>query len=218
LYVEDDNGIRTNITEILSHLFKQLFTAKNGTDAYKQYLENKPDLIITDIKMPRENGIEFIKKIRVNDSKTRVIIASAHTDLEYMLDAAQLHLIKYIVKPITEEKLMEALSAFVKSHTKNQLFTIDDNSMFDYSKSIIITNGIEFQLTKKENNFLKLLITKKRILMYEEIENKIWEDEFIMTQNALRLFIKNLRKKLPLQSIKNVQGIGYKLTPRGEIS
>ena len=58
-----------------------------------------------------------------DDSKTRVIIASAHTDLEYMLDAAQLHLVKYIIKPITEEKLMEALVYFCKSHTKNQLFT-----------------------------------------------------------------------------------------------
>ena len=95
LYVEDDKGIRTNIEEILNHLFKGIYTAKNGIEAYQLYLEHKPDLIITDIKMPRENGIELIKKIRINDSKTRVIIASAHTDLEYMLEAAQLYLIKY---------------------------------------------------------------------------------------------------------------------------
>jgi len=182
------------------------------------YYEYKPDLIITDIKMPKENGIEFIKKIRLNDSKTRVIIASAHTDLEYMLDAAQLHLIKYIVKPITEEKLMDALSAFIKSHNKSQIYTLEKNVFFDYNKSIITNNNKEFQLTKKENLFLKLLTAKNRIITYEEIENKIWDDEFIMTQNALRLFIKNLRKKLPAQAIKNVQGIGYKLLVKGVVS
>ena len=106
--------------------------------------------------MPKENGIELIKKIRLNDSKTRIIITSAHTDLKYMLEAAQLHLIKYIVKPITEEKLMEALNIFLKSHTKNQIFTIDTNIVFDYNKSIIINQNDEFQLTKKENHFLKL--------------------------------------------------------------
>jgi len=165
--------------------------------------------------MPKENGIEFIKKIRLDDSKTRVIIASAHTDLEYMLDAAQLHLIKYIIKPITEEKLMEALSSFVKSHTKNQLFTLDINIIFDYNKSIIKKDDEEIQLTKKENHFLKLLLSKNRIITYEEIETQIWDDEFVMTQNALRLFIKNLRKKLPSNIIKNVQGIGYKIIIEG---
>jgi len=159
--------------------------------------------------MPKENGIEFIKKIRMEDHKTRVIIASAHTDLDYMLDVVQLHLIKYIIKPITEEKLMEALSSFVKSYAKSQIFLIDENNIFDYSKSIIKNNDEEFQLTKKENHFLKLLVTKNRIISYEEIENQIWDDDFVMTQNALRLFIKNLRKKLPQKVIKNIQGIGY---------
>lgn len=161
--------------------------------------------------MPRENGIELIKRIRLEDSKVRVIIASAHTDLEYMLDATQLHLVKYIVKPITEEKLIDALAHFIKSHTKNYTFILQDNVIFDYNKSIITYQEKEFQLTKKENQFLKLLITKKRIITYNEIENQIWDNEFVMTQNALRLFIKNLRKKLPPLSIKNFQGNGYKL-------
>ena len=59
-------------------------------------------------------------------------------------------------------------------------------------------------------------MSKNRIITYEEIENQIWDDEFVMTQNALRLFIKNLRKKLPPKAIKNVQGIGYKLLIDGD--
>ena len=64
LYAEDEEGIRNNINEILKQLFKKTFVAKNAKEAFNMYESNKPDLIITDIKMPNETGIELIKKIR----------------------------------------------------------------------------------------------------------------------------------------------------------
>ena len=73
LYVEDEDGIRNNIEQILQHLFKESNSAKNATEAYSKYLEFNPDLIITDIKMQAETGIDLIKKIRITDAKTRNI-------------------------------------------------------------------------------------------------------------------------------------------------
>ena len=211
LYAEDEDGIRNNIDEILKHLFKEATHAKNVSEAYKKYLEHTPDLIITDIKMGNETGIDLIKKIRKSDSKIRIIITSAHTDLDYLLQATELHLIKYIVKPITEDKLMEALEAFVNSYDDNKIYNLIPNWIFDSSKSIISNGNEEFTLTKKESNFLKLLITKNRIITYEELEGNIWDEDSIMTSNAMRLFIKNFRKKLPENFLKNIQGVGYKL-------
>jgi len=211
LYVEDEDGIRTNIQEILQHLFKETFTARNTSEAYMKYLQNKPDLIITDIRMPGETGIELIKKIRNSDSRTRIIITSAHTDLEYMLEVAELHLVKYIIKPITQEKLMNAFDAFLKTHTDNKIYNISTDWIFDFSKSLITYKEEEFTLTKKESKFLKLLITKNRIITYEEMENHIWDEDSVMTPNAMRLFIKNFRKKIPSKSLKNIQGTGYRL-------
>lgn len=209
LYAEDEDGIRNNIEEILKHLFKEVITAKNASDAYKKYIQNKPDLIITDIKMGNETGLDLIKKIRENDSKTRVIVTSAHTDLDYLLDATQLHLVKYIVKPITNDNLIEALESFVKSYDDNKIYNLNENWIFNSSKSIVSNGNEEFILTKKESIFLKLLITKNRVISYEELENAICDDDSIMTSNAMRLFIKNLRKKLPDNFLKNMQGIGY---------
>ncbi len=62
LYVEDENGIRSNIEEILKHLFKEVLSATDVNEAYNKYLQNKPDLIITDIKMKDKTGIELLKK------------------------------------------------------------------------------------------------------------------------------------------------------------
>jgi DNA-binding response OmpR family regulator len=209
LYVEDEDGIRNNIEEILKHFFKEVYSAKNCSEASIKYLQFKPDLIITDIRMGNETGIDFIKKIRQSDSKTRVIITSAYTDLDYLLKATELHLVKYIVKPITNDNLMEALELFIKSFDDNKIYTLTQNWFFDYSKSIVSNGNEDFILTKKEAMFLKLLVSKNRIITYEELENSIWDDDSIMTSNAMRLFIKNLRKKLPENFLKNVQGIGY---------
>jgi len=196
LCVEDEDGIRNNIEEILIHLFKEVITSNNTKDAYSKYLKYKPDLIITDIKMGNESGIELLKKIRETDSKTRAIITSAYTDLNYLLEATELYLVKYIIKPITNDKLMDALESFVKSYDDNKIYNLTKNWIFDSVKSIVSNGNEDFILTKKESIFLKLLIIKNRVITYEELESHIWDEDSIMTSNAMRLFIKNLRKKL----------------------
>jgi len=211
LYAEDEEGIRNNIQEILQYLFKDLYLAKNGEEAYKIYQEKKPDLIITDIKMPKLNGLELIKKIRKHDSKVRIVIVSAHTDIDYMLNAVELHLVKYIIKPITEVKLVDAFDAFIESFEGAKLHNLIPSWIFDEANSVIKGPDEEFILTKKECNFLALLIKKSRIITYTEMENQIWSEDNVMTANAMRLFTKNFRKKLPPDTLKNVQGIGYQL-------
>ena len=211
LYAEDEDGIRNNIKEILEHLFKEVTCTKNASEAYIKYLENNPDLIITDIKMGNETGLDLVKKIRKSDSKTRIIITSAYTDLEYLLQATELHLIKYIIKPITQDKLMEALEGFVNSYNDSKIYNLIPNWIFDSSKTLVSNGKEDYTLTKKENNFLKLLLSKNRIITYGELETNIWDEDPIMTANAMRLFIKNFRKKLPKDFLKNIQGIGYKL-------
>ncbi|CAI8195304.1 MAG: KDP operon transcriptional regulatory protein KdpE [Arcobacter lacus] len=211
LYIEDEDGIRNNITEILDELFYKVVSANNISDALIKYKDNKPDLIITDIQLKGKTGIDFIKDIRENDSKTRVIITSAFTDLDYMLDAAELHLIKYIVKPITNDKLFDALESFLNSYEKNKVFNLNEDYLYNSENLTIKNTEEEFLLTKKESQFLNMLLNKNRLITYEELENNVWDEDSVMTPNAMRLFIKNFRKKLPKDLLKNIQGTGYKL-------
>ncbi|AXK49295.1 DNA-binding response regulator [Aliarcobacter trophiarum LMG 25534] len=209
LYVEDDSGIRENFKEILKHYFKDVFVAKSSKEAYQSYIKQKPDLLITDIKMENMSGIDLIKKIRQTDKNIKIIITSAYTNLDYLLVAAELNLIKYIVKPITNAKLFEAFDSFLKSNSDETIHILKDNWYFNSKKSIISNEIEEFILTKKEILFLELLLSKKSVISYEEIFNHICDDNLIMSQNAMRQFIKNLRKKLPLNYLKNIQGVGY---------
>lgn len=210
LYAEDDTGVRKNVFELLSLLFKEVYLASDGQEAYEQFIANKPDLVITDIKMPRLSGIELAKQIRSHDDEAHIIIITAYTEVDFMLEAIELSLLRYIVKPITEPKLFEALEKFLQSKEKTNLKELAPNWFYDNLQKAITHENDIFELTKKEAKFIEMLLSKDSIITYEEIEQKLWDGEY-MSLNALRLMIKNLRKKLPEGTLKNIQGIGYKL-------
>ena len=210
LYAEDDAGVRKNVAEMLNLLFKEVYVACDGEEAYQFYEEHIPDIVITDIKMPRLSGLELAKKIRKKDENTQILIISAYTEVDYMLEAVELSLIRYIVKPITETKLFEALERFLEIKKSIGIIDIAHGWVYDSANKVIKHETIEYELTKKESSLLELLLSKKSVLTYEEIEMELWKDEY-MSLNALRLLMKNFRKKLPKNYLKNIQGVGYKL-------
>jgi DNA-binding response OmpR family regulator len=210
LYAEDDLGVRKNVNEFLSLLFKEVYLASDGQEALALFKEHEPDLIITDIKMPRMSGIELVKKIRETDEHVQIIMITAYTEVDFMLEAIELSLLRYIVKPITEPKLFEALEKFLQAKEKTYFKELAPDWFYDNLQKAIVHEGELFELTKKEAKLIEMLLHKDSIISYEEIEERLWEHEY-MSLNALRLMIKNLRKKLPEGVLKNIQGIGYKL-------
>lgn len=201
LFVENENGIRENFREYFELLFQKVYTAKDGVEALEVYNSSKIDLIITDIKMPNMDGIKLVKTIREKNKDINIVIISAHTDVEYLLDSIPLNLIQYIVKPLTEDKLVAVFEEFLK---------LNETLPFIYSKekSEIHFDNQTFMLSLKENLFIDKILNKNRIVTYEEIEHDIWDGK-LMSQNALRVFIRDLRKKLPKEFLKNIPNQGY---------
>ncbi len=109
LYVEDEEDIRNEIVDILCLKVQNIFVAQNGQEGYESYLENKPDIIITDIKMPILDGIGMIEKIREIDNDIPIIITSAFADSDFFHKAIELHVDKYITKPIDVTQLLSTL-------------------------------------------------------------------------------------------------------------
>ncbi|NQY22023.1 MAG: response regulator [Campylobacteraceae bacterium] len=109
LYVEDDTITRENISLFLATKCRKLYIASNGEEAYTSFLNNDPDIIITDIQMPLLNGLDMAEKIKKISPKTQIIITSAYSQQEYLLKAVNLHLVQYIIKPLSIIKLNSAL-------------------------------------------------------------------------------------------------------------
>lgn len=213
LYVEDDDDVRKVAVEYLSRLCKKVYEAENGKVALSIWRDEKPDIIITDISMPKMNGIDMARYIRSEDLKTPIIVATAYTDQDYLIKAVELQLVKYIVKPITKDKLMEALELSLQRMEDKSKFSLplsEECSYNAYSKEIHCGDTL-IKLTKNELLFLDLLaFNTSRVVTYDEIEAQVWPYEG-MSSDAIRSLVRALRKKLPENSLENISGIGYKL-------
>ena len=213
LYVEDEEPVRKSAVEYLSRVAKEVLEAKDGKEAIGMWKEHKPDIIITDINMPKLNGLDMASYIRVHDKDVQIIIATAHSDTDYLLKAVELQLVKYIIKPITKDKLVAALQKsieFIEDKSKFNLF-LSPSCKYNAYEKVIYKDNKEIKLTKNELLFLDLLAHHyTRVVKYEEIENAIWAYEG-MSQDAIRSLVRGIRKKVPQNAIENISGIGYKL-------
>ncbi len=211
LYIDDENSIRTNAVEYLSFYCNHVYEAKNGIDGFEKYIKYKPDIIISDIKMPKLNGIEMIRRIRKEDKETKIILATAFLETSYLLEAIELGLIKYLVKPVTADKLLPVLNSCVEDLINNSnILNIGKEFIFDTLNKTLFLKEEQIFLSKKELLFLELLVkNNKRAVTYNELNNYVWQGE--MSEDAIRTIVKELRKKISKQAIKNISGIGYQI-------
>ena len=213
LFVEDEETIRQHIVNSLTYLVEEVKEASHGIEALDILTNYNPDIIITDLEMPIMNGVEFIKEVRQRDKEICIIVLTAHATNNYLLELIDMHIEHFIVKPMNFEKLLNVLQKCEKSilKQKNVKHPLPLGYSYDDDKKILSYKNEIIKLTKKEILFLELLFKNSfRIVSYDEIENYVWEDS-IMTESSIRSLIKNIRKKLPINLIENLSGIGYKL-------
>ena len=216
LYIEDDLASQNQTADTLKNFSSNLLVASDGIEALELYKNNKIQLIITDIQMPRMDGIEFATKIRKDDIKTPIIMLTAHTNNNYLLSCVNLNIQSYIIKPVNFTKLKESLYKVVEylNLTSNIYVHINKDLSYDKINGILISDKKEqHKLNKKERELMNLLVeNKNKLVTYTQIEQSVWFifDE-VMTASALRTVVKNLRKKSQFDFIENVSGLGYKL-------
>lgn len=110
LYVEDEEDILKFASMVLEDYVDKLFVARNGKEALEILKTEHIDLCITDILMPKLNGIDLIREIRKNYAKDiALIVATAHTETRYLLDCIELRVDGYILKPIDVEELLKTI-------------------------------------------------------------------------------------------------------------
>ena len=114
LYIEDEEEVLNALASILQRRTKELFLAKNGKEGLELYKKHRPDIIITDIKMPIMNGLKMAEIIRQDDYTTPIIVTSAFNDNDYLMRAIEIGINQFVLKPIDAEKLFTALENSIR--------------------------------------------------------------------------------------------------------
>jgi len=213
LIAEDEQALLDSMTEYLELFFEKVYRAKDGQEAYLNYLKHHPDIIIADINMPHLDGLSMIEKIRENDPRTKIIITSAHSDQEKLLQAIELHLVKYLIKPVQSDHLKTLLFSLVDElHVQKYTLKFKESFYWDTLNKKLFHNTEEIDLKPKERRVMELLCTyPNQSISSIDIYNYLYEDqpERDYSSHAITSLMKRLRQKLPKETIKSVYGVGY---------
>jgi len=197
LYVEDDERIRESFTSIFNKLFKNVTVAVDGEDGLEKYKtlkkDKKFDIIVSDINMPNLNGMEMLKEIREFDQEIPFIFTTAHADSSYLLEAINLGVTHYLIKPINIKYMMvqvqdicaknNALEKLYKTQKSNETYLDIINKVAIVSKTdmhgeITYVNDIFCDISGYTRE--ELIGTNQRIVRHQDMPTKLfdtlWED------------------------------------------
>jgi len=215
LVVEDDKDLNRVITKHLKKNNYSVDSCFDGEQALDYVLYGEYDLIITDIMMPKIDGYEFIKQLRVKGNSTPVIMLTAKDSLDDKILGLDSGADDYIVKPFEFDELLARIRVLIRRNYgfATNIIQVDD-VVLDISKKQVTRSGESIVLTGKEYEVLEYLFKNKTgIISREQILNHVWDYDYKGASNIIDVIVKNIRKKLDVGSKKPIihtkRGLGY---------
>jgi two-component system alkaline phosphatase synthesis response regulator PhoP len=216
LLVDDDQDIIDLISYNLEKENYEVRSAMNGRDAIKTAKEFLPDLILLDVMMPEMDGIETCVEMREIESLKPSIIAflTARGEDYSQIAGFDAGADDYISKPIKPRVLLSRIQALLrrKRSASDAKAGIPVGGIFiDKEKYLVVQDGKELNLPKKEFELLALLISKPgRVFTREIILNSVWGNDVVVGDRTIDVHIRKLREKIGSKFIKTIKGVGYK--------
>lgn len=215
LIVENDSDGKKIVQEVMRDKFEKVITAQNGDEGLKKFKKYNPSMVITDVSMPIMNGLDMAKYIKEISKDTPIIVFSANSEKETLLKAIDVGVDKYVLRPIDLDNFLVILEDVAKNKIETaNIIQVASGYSFNKIKRVLIRDGVEISLTKKELAFISLLIKRLgTLVLHDEIKSVVWVGESV-TEAAIRTFVKRVRDKVGSSFIKNVPGLGYKIDRR----
>jgi len=220
LYVEDDDNVRKSTARTFFKLFKQVDLAVDGEEGLELYnnffLDNNAyyDIVISDIQMPRLDGIGMSKAIFEINKQQKIIIMSAYSDKEYLVDLINIGVEGFMQKPLASEQILEILYEVCSAFQDENSVDLGEGYYYDGTLRALFLNDEKIDLSDKELKLLELLVkNSNQSFSAEDIFNHIYYDqaEKEFSADSIKSLVKRLRKKIPHDIISNTQQLGYSI-------
>ena len=212
LIVEDEKEIREGVSEYLAEVGYSVISAEDGMQAIELFKNNKIDLVILDIMLPKANGFVVLNKIR-QESNVPIIMLTAMSDDYTQIMSFDEKADDYITKPFSIIVLHKRIEALLRRGVKvseNKKWCYGDIEI-DFEGYSARKNGENIDLKPKEIKLIELLLKYEgKVLTRAQILDNLWNIEESPNDRVIDVYIKNIRKKLLLDCIVTVKGIGYK--------
>jgi two-component system, OmpR family, response regulator VanR len=212
LLVEDDIIALRNMKSALGIFFERVLTATDGNEALELFDSEAPNIVITDVKLPRRNGISLAECIRKENYRIPIIMISNYSERDLLLKALNLSIDAYLTKPVSLNALSTAITkAFQRQEHTEPVVHLGKDLIYFTQRREVYRQGQPVMLGKKETELLALLIeNRNRTITLEEISYRLWHLDY-RGESALKNSILRLRKKLYKDLIISVRGLGYSI-------
>lgn len=214
LIIEDDIEISNMLNDYISKNNYDTHIARDGINGIKITKEKNPDLIILDIMLPYKSGDEVLREIR-KFSNAPVIILSAKESIQMKVDLLKIGADDYVVKPFDLSELLARIETNLKRYVKsfNQTIIYNyKNLTLNYDLKEVLVGEELIKLTSKEFEILYLLIKyPNKVFSKKNLYEAVWEDMYTYDNDTINTHISNIRKKINIDLIETVWGMGYKL-------
>ena len=219
LIIEDDSDLREIIAEELMLLEEfnaiEAGTAKRGLESVKSDL---PDLIILDLSLPDEPGLDVLKTLREQGVKCPILILTAETDEGILVKGLEMGANDFIIKPFSFSVLVARIRTHIGQHEMSgeAVFVIGSNTIHPRKKLVVDVNGRKSLFTEKEIELLKYLHrANEKVVNANELYREVWGSSVVLNTHTLESHIYRLRRKLEPHSKTFIHLItcdgGYKL-------
>ncbi|PBI90283.1 Transcriptional activator protein CzcR [Flavobacterium sp. ACN2] len=213
LIVEDEVGIVQFLKQGLQEEGYQITTAADGSKGFELVQEQKFDLILLDWMLPKINGLDLCKAIRIKDQTTPIIFLTAKDTVQETIEGLKAGANDYIKKPFSFEELVERIKVHFRNKQQAETLTLGNITM-DLARHIVLKGEEEISLTQREFELLAYLIQHKgKVCTRNQILKDVWEINFEYDTGVIDVFMNAIRKKLNLKIeedyIKTIRGIGY---------
>lgn len=211
LIVEDDGLLGDGLQAVLQQRGHTVDWVQDGVTAEHALGQERYDLAILDLQLPGLTGQEILKRLRSSQNDIPVLILTARSELTERVSMLNKGADDYVVKPFEMEELCARIQALHRRHKghASPLLTVDNLSL-DPQAHIVTVDDHTVNLSGREFSILQLLLENRgRVISRSQIEETLygWGDE--VESNAVEVHIHHLRKKLKINPIRTIRGVGY---------
>lgn len=215
LIVEDDIDIQELLRNFLQEVGYEISIANDGMEAISLFSTIHFDLILLDIMLPKIDGFTVCELIR-KQSQIPIIMLTALSSEDEQIRGLDLQVDDYITKPFSMPILVRKIGAVLRRSSmipEQEHQTIAyKNLVLDMDSYTAVVDGASFDLTQREFEVLReLLLNQGRVMTRQNLLDKLWKYDFYGDERVVDTHIKNLRKKLGIDFIQTIRGVGYKI-------